>query len=180
MAGHETPFIATIVISLALAYAGGLGARWLGLSNVIGYLAAGVLVGPHTPGFVADQNLTAELAEIGVALLMFTIGLHFSVRDLVAVWHIAVPGAILQVTACTALGRAVGYALGWSPGASLVLVIAIAISSTAVATKELEARSQLQTETGRIVLGWLVVQDIVVIVALVLLPTVSRGAGDFG
>jgi CPA2 family monovalent cation:H+ antiporter-2 len=180
MTGHETPFIATIVISLALAYAGGLCARLLGLSKIIGYLAAGVLVGPYTPGFVADQKLTMELAEIGVALLMFTIGLHFSVRDLVAVWHIAVPGAVLQVAACTALGSLVGYALGWPVSASMVLGLAIAISSTAVATKELEARSQLQTETGRIVLGWLVVQDIVVIIALVLLPTVSRGATDFG
>lgn len=180
MDGHSTPFIATIVISLALAYAGGLGARFLGLPNIVGYLAAGIVVGPHTPGFVADQNLTAELAEIGVALLMFTVGLHFSLRDLLVVWHIAVPGALLQIAGSTALGAAVGILLGWALPASLLLGLAIAISSTAVSTKALEVRRQSTTETGRIVLGWLVVQDIVVILALVLLPTVAHDSADLG
>jgi len=178
MTGHETPFIATIVISLAAAYAGGLAARFAGLPNIVGYVAAGILVGPYTPGFVADQNLSTELAEIGVALLLFTVGLHFSVRDLIAVWHIAVPGALIQIAVCSALGTGIGLALGWSPAASIVLGLALAISSTAVSTKALEARRELTTEPGRIVLGWLVVQDIVVIIALVLLPLVSRDIPD--
>src|SRR5688572_801738 len=113
MAGQETPFIASIVISLAFAYAGGLAARSFGLPNIVGYLLAGIVVGPHTPGFVADQHLAKELAEIGVALLMFTIGLHFSLRDLIAVWRIAVPGALIQVSACTAMGTGIGLILGW-------------------------------------------------------------------
>ena len=104
MVSHDTPFVATIVVSLAFAYAGGIVARIAGLPNIVGYILAGIFVGPHTPGFTADQKLTAELAEIGVALLMFAIGLHFSPRDLLRVWHIAVPGALLQVSACTLIG----------------------------------------------------------------------------
>lgn len=178
MTGHDTSFIATIVLSLAAAYAGGLAARFVNLPNIVGYIAAGIIVGPYTPGFIADQNLTMQLAEIGVALLMFTIGLHFSVRDLLAVWHVAVPGALIQIASCSALGAGVGLMLGWPPAASLVLGLALAISSTAVATKALETRRKLTSEAGRIVLGWLVVQDIVVIIALVLLPLVSREIPD--
>ncbi|WP_088342615.1 MULTISPECIES: cation:proton antiporter [Rhodomicrobium] len=175
---HASPVIATIVISLVFAYAGGLAARLIGLPNIVGYLVAGIIVGPYTPGFIADPKLTTELAEIGVALLMFTIGLHFSLRDLTVVWHIAVPGALVQIAGCTALGYGIGLLLGWPPGAALILGLAIAISSTAVATKALEERRQLATEAGRITLGWLVVQDVVVIVALVLLPLVAREAPD--
>ena len=175
---HGTSFAATIVLSLALAYAGGLVARLLRLPILVGYLAAGVLVGPHTPGFVADQRLTADLAEIGIALLMFKIGLHFSLRDLGAVWRVAAAGALLQIGASVALGWLTGLMLGWTPVASVVLGVAIAISSTAVATKALEERQQLSTEAGRITLGWLVVQDIVVIVVLVLLPVVSHGTAN--
>ncbi len=175
---HATPVVATIVISLVFAYAGGLAARFVGLPNIVGYLLAGILVGPHTPGFIADAKLTTELAEIGVALLMFTIGLHFSLRDLTAVWHVAVPGALMQIACCAALGYGVGWLLGWPTAGSLILGLAIAISSTAVATKALEERRQLATEAGRITLGWLVVQDVVVIVALVLLPLAAREAPD--
>ena len=178
MADHGTSFIATIVISLALAYAGGLTARSIGVPNIIGYLIAGIFVGPYTPGFVADQHLTLELAEIGVALLLFTVGLHFSLRDMIIVWHIVVPGAVLQITTCTALGYAAGAVLGWPEPASLILGLTIAISSTAVATKALEVRGQLSTDIGRIALGWLVVQDIVVIMALVLLPVVAKEVPD--
>lgn len=180
MATSETPFIASIVISLAFAYAGGLAARSAGLPNIVGYLFAGIIVGPYTPGFVADQHLSKELAEIGVALLMFTIGLHFSLRDLVAVWRIAVPGALIQIGVTSAIGLGLGLAMGWPMPASMVLGLAIAISSTAVATKALEDRRQLTSEPGRVVLGWLVVQDIVVILVLVLLPFVSRGVADLG
>jgi monovalent cation:H+ antiporter-2, CPA2 family len=178
MVSHDTPFVATIVVSLAVAYAGGIVARFVGLPNIVGYILAGILVGPHTPGFTADQKLTTELAEIGVALLMFAIGLHFSPRDLFRVWHIAVPGALLQVAACTLVGFGAGQLLGWPVSASLVLGLAGAISSTAVSIKALEDRGQLSTEAGRIALGWLVVQDLAVIVALVLLPLVSAGVPD--
>ena len=178
MDSHATPFIATIVISLSFAYAGGILARFAGLPNIVGYILAGIFVGPHTPGFTADQKLTAELAEIGVALLMFAIGLHFSPRDLLRVWHIAVPGALLQVTACTLVGFGAGQLLGWPIPASFVLGLAGAISSTAVAIKALENRGQLSTDAGRITLGWLVVQDLAVIIALVLLPLVASGVPD--
>lgn len=174
---HDS-FIVTIVISLFFAYTGGLVARLLRLPNIVGYLLAGVLLGPNTPGFIANQQLTAELADIGIALLMFKIGLHFSVRDLTAVWYIAVPGAALQITASTVVGTVAGLALGWPLAASIVLGFAIGISSTAVATTALEERRQLSTEVGRLALGWLVMQDLVVIAGLVLLPVVAGGAAD--
>jgi CPA2 family monovalent cation:H+ antiporter-2 len=183
---HNT-FITTVVISLVFAYTGGLVARLLRLPNMIGYLAAGVLLGPHTPGFNADsyssgfnadQELTAELAEIGVALLMFKIGLHFSIRDLITVWHVAVPGALAQISMSMLIGTAAGMLLGWQLPASVVLGLAIAISSTAVATRALEDRQLLSADVGRVVLGWLVVQDLVVIAALILLPVIAHGTTD--
>jgi len=176
---HDTTLITTIVVSLAFGYAGGITARMLGLPNIVGYLIAGIIVGPYTPGLVADQKLARELADIGVALLMFTVGLHFSLRDLIAVWTIAIPGAALQILAATILGWAVGIALGWPMAASAVLGLAIAISSTAVAIRSLEERGQLASNAGRITLGWLVVQDVVVVIALVLLPVSTTGSIDF-
>ncbi len=178
MEAHGDSLILTIVVSLAVAYAGGLAARLAGLPNIVGYLIAGMLIGPYTPGFVADQKLTRELAEIGVALLMFTVGLHFSPRDLIAVWHIAVPGAVLQILASGTLGWCVGLLLGWPMAASGILGLAIAISSTAVAILSLDARGRLATDVGRITLGWLVVQDVVVILALVLLPIFAADVTD--
>jgi CPA2 family monovalent cation:H+ antiporter-2 len=175
---HDATLITTIVVSLAFGYAGGITARILGLPNIVGYLIAGIIVGPYTPGFVADQKLARELADIGVALLMFTVGLHFSLRDLIAVWTIAVPGAALQILAATILGWAVGMALGWPVAASAVLGLAIAISSTAVAIRSLEERGLLASNAGRITLGWLVVQDVVVVIALVLLPVSTTGSID--
>ncbi|MEJ2116722.1 MAG: cation:proton antiporter, partial [Alphaproteobacteria bacterium] len=133
---------------------------------------------PHTSGFNADQALTAELAEIGVALLMFKIGLHFSFRDLITVWHIAVPGALAQISVSTLIGTAAGCLLGWSSPACFVLGLAIAISSTAVATRALEDRQLLSADVGRVVLGWLVVQDLVVIAAMILLPVIAHGTSD--
>jgi monovalent cation:H+ antiporter-2, CPA2 family len=173
---HDPTLITTIVVSLAFGYAGGVTARILGLPNIVGYLIAGIIVGPYTPGFVADQKLARELADIGVALLMFTVGLHFSLRDLIAVWTIAVPGAALQILAATILGWGVGIALGWPMAASGVLGLAIAISSTAVAIRSLEERGLLASNAGRITLGWLVVQDVVVVIALVLLPVAATGS----
>jgi CPA2 family monovalent cation:H+ antiporter-2 len=142
---------------------------------LIGYVIAGVAVGPFTPGFVADQRIASDLAEIGVALLLFGIGLHFSVADLLAVRRIVVPGALLQVAATTAIGVCVArFVLGLPPAGSLVIGLSLAIASTAVATRALEARGRLDAPPGRIALGWLVVQDIVVILALVLVPLAGR------
>jgi CPA2 family monovalent cation:H+ antiporter-2 len=167
---HAPPLLATLVVTLTLAYGGAIAARALRLSPLLGYLVAGIMVGPFTPGFSADERLTAELAEIGVALLLFVVGIHFSLRDLVAVWRVAVPGALLQVAVSTGLGFLVGHALGWAPGAALVLGLSVAIASTAVATREFEEHGQLRSPSGRIALGWLVMQDLVVVLALVLLP----------
>ena len=171
---HAGPLVATLVVALALAFAFGLAARLLRLPPLLGYIAAGIAVGPHTPGFVADASVTSSLAEIGVALLLFAVGLHFRARDLVAVWRVAVPGALAQVTAGTLLGAGVGaLTLGLGSGASLVFGLALAISSTAVSIRALEEKGRLSGEAGRIALGWLVMQDLIVVVALVLLPTAA-------
>ncbi|MBR0660559.1 cation:proton antiporter [Neoroseomonas oryzicola] len=178
---HAGPLVATLVVALALAFAFGFAARLLRLPPLLGYIAAGIAVGPHTPGFVADASVTSSLAEIGVALLLFAVGLHFRARDLVAVWRVAVPGALAQVAAGTLLGAGAGVlALGLGWGASLVFGLALAISSTAVATRALEEKGRLSGEAGRIALGWLVMQDLIVVVALVLLPTVAGGGGTEG
>ncbi len=168
---HAGPLVATLVVGLALAFAFGLGARMLRLPPLLGYIVAGIVVGPYTPGFVADPAITAALAEIGVALLLFAVGLHFRARDLLAVWRIALPGALAQVAFGTALGGAVGalaFGLGWT--GAIIFGLALAISSTAVSTRALDERGRLGGEAGRIALGWLVVQDLVVVLALVLLP----------
>lgn len=180
---HAGPLVTTLVVGLALAFAFGLAARLLRLPPLLGYIAAGIAVGPHTPGFVADPTLTAALAEIGVALLLFAVGLHFRARDLLAVWRIALPGAFAQIAIGTLLGAAVGavaFGLGWAGG--IVFGLALAISSTAVSTRALEERGRLGGEAGRIALGWLVVQDLVVVLALVLLPALSDAgaAGGLG
>ncbi|MBW6401543.1 cation:proton antiporter [Roseomonas sp. HJA6] len=171
---HAGPLVATLVVGLALAFALGFAARLLRLPPLLGYIAAGVAVGPHTPGFVADPTLTAALAEIGVALLLFAVGLHFRARDLMAVWRIAVPGALAQIALATLLGAGTGmlaFGLGGPP--ALVFGLALAISSTAVATRALDERGRLGGEAGRIALGWLVMQDLVVVLALVLLPALA-------
>jgi monovalent cation:H+ antiporter-2, CPA2 family len=171
---HASSLLTTIAISLGVAYVGALVARRLRLPPLIGYLLAGVALGPFTPGFVADPQIAAQLAEIGVALLLFGVGIHFSLSDLVSVWRVAVPGALVQVALAAMLAFAVGHLLfGWPPVAALVLAMAVGVSSTAVATRVLEARGDLQTTAGRIALGWLVVQDLIVILALVLLPSVA-------
>lgn len=175
---HAEPLVATLVVGLALAFALGFAARLLRLPPLIGYIAAGIAVGPHTPGYIADPGVTAALAEIGVALLLFAVGLHFRARDLLAVWRVALPGALAQVTIGTALGAAVGaLAFGLGLTAAVVFGLALAISSTAVSTRALEERGRLGGEAGRIALGWLVVQDLVVVLALVLLPALAH-AGE--
>jgi CPA2 family monovalent cation:H+ antiporter-2 len=169
--------VTTLVVSLALAYAGGLSARTLRLPPLIGYLLAGVALGPFTPGFVADRTIVDQLAEIGVALLLFGVGLHFSFGDLVAVWRIAVPGALLQVALSAALGFGVGHFVGFRPGEAGIFAICLAVASTVVATRALGERGSVQDQAGRVALGWLVMQDLLVVSVLVLLPT---GAAIFG
>ena len=166
----ETPLIALIAIGLAFAFVGGFVAVRLGLSPIIGYLLAGIAIGPFTPGFVGEAHLASELAEIGVILLMFGVGMHFSVTDLWAVRSIAVPGAIVQIGVATGLGCGVAYFWGWSFGAGLVFGLALSVASTVVLLRALEASGSVQTSDGRVAIGWLVVEDLVMVVTLVLLP----------
>ncbi|WP_426956441.1 cation:proton antiporter [Muricoccus radiodurans] len=175
---HAPPFLASLVIALVLAFAFGAAARWLRLPPLIGYLLAGFAAGPHSPGMAIDSAFTATLAEVGVGLLLFGVGLHFRARDLLAVWRVAVPGAVAQVALGTLLGAGLAMTLlGLGFGAALVFGLALAIASTAVATRALEERGRLSGEAGRLALGWLVVQDLIVVLGLVLLPAASGGPG---
>jgi CPA2 family monovalent cation:H+ antiporter-2 len=167
---HHTPLIETIVAGIGLAFLLGALANRLRLSPLVGYLIAGVLVGPHTPGFVANQTLAPELAEIGVILLMFGVGLHFSLKDLLSVKAIAIPGAIAQIALATLLGMALAWGMGWSAGAGLVFGLALSVASTVVLLRALEERRMLETDRGRIAVGWLIVEDLAMVLALVLLP----------
>jgi CPA2 family monovalent cation:H+ antiporter-2 len=173
MPDHSTPLIATIVVGLTLAFALGLLAQRLRVSPLVGYLLAGVAVGPFTPGFVADAALATELAEIGIILLMFAVGLHFSWRDLVSVGAIAVPGAIAQIGVATLLGLGLALLLGWGLTAGLVFGLALSVASTVVLVRALQERRLMETERGRIAVGWLVVEDLAMVLALVLLPALA-------
>ena len=178
---HHTPLIATIVIGLSLAFVLGSLAHRLRVSPIAGYLLAGILVGPHTPGFVADQSLALELAEIGVILLMFGVGLHFSLADLMSVRKIAIPGAIAQIGVATVLGLGLAVLLGWSVGSGIVFGLALSVASTVVLLRALQERRLLKTESGRIAVGWLIIEDIVMVLTLVLLPALApllSGAGQ--
>ncbi|HVJ40792.1 MAG TPA: YbaL family putative K(+) efflux transporter [Dongiaceae bacterium] len=177
---HETPLIATVVGSLVLAFIFGTLANRLRLSPLVGYLLAGIVVGPFTPGYVADQHLAPQLAEIGVILLMFGVGLHFSWKDLLAVKNIAVPGAVLQIGAATLMGLALTALLGWPLGGGIVFGLALSVASTVVLLRELQERRLLDSERGRIAVGWLVVEDLVMVLVLVLLPALSSifNSGD--
>ncbi|WP_135469561.1 cation:proton antiporter domain-containing protein [Crenalkalicoccus roseus] len=173
MPEHHTPLIAAIAIGLALAFLFGLAAHRLRVSPLVGYLLAGIAVGPFTPGFVADQDLAHQLAEIGVILLMFAVGLHFSPKDLMAVRAIALPGAIAQITVATLLGMGLGLSFGWDVGAGLVFGLALSVASTVVLIRALQERRILETERGRIAVGWLIVEDLAMVLALVLLPAIG-------
>ncbi|WP_028081344.1 YbaL family putative K(+) efflux transporter [Solimonas soli] len=177
---HSTPLIATIVGGLVLAFIFGAVAQRLRLPPLVGYLVAGVAMGPNTPGFVADQNLAGELAEIGVILLMFGVGLHFSLKELLAVRRIAVPGAIVQIAAATALGAGLALLLGWPLGAGLVFGLALSVASTVVLLRALQDRRLLDTDRGRIAVGWLIVEDLAMVLALVLIPALAAAFGDGG
>jgi CPA2 family monovalent cation:H+ antiporter-2 len=177
---HYTPLITTIVVGLTLAFILGALAQRLKVSPIVGYLLAGISVGPYTPGFVADQSLSTELAEIGVILLMFGVGLHFSISDLMSVRKIAIPGAIVQITVATLLGIGLASFLGWTIGAGIVFGLALSVASTVVLLRALQERRLLNTERGRIAVGWLIVEDIVMVLTLVLLPALTplmMGAG---
>lgn len=174
---HDTPLIATIVAGLGLAFVFGAIANRFRIPPLVGYLIAGVLVGPNTPGFIADAGLANELAEIGVILLMFGVGLHFSAKDLLSVRAIAVPGAIVQIGFATALGAALAWMLGWSMGAGLVFGLALSVASTVVLLRALQERRLIETERGRIAVGWLIVEDLAMVLALVLLPALAGVLG---
>ncbi len=174
---HATPLIATIVAGLGLAFIFGALANRFRIPPLVGYLIAGVLVGPNTPGFVADQSLAVELAEIGVILLMFGVGLHFSLKDLLSVRAIAVPGAVVQIAFATVLGVALSWALGWELGAGLVFGLALSVASTVVLLRALQERRLIETERGRIAVGWLIVEDLAMVLALVLLPALAGALG---
>jgi CPA2 family monovalent cation:H+ antiporter-2 len=167
---HVSPLVSTIAIGLVLAFSLGVLAHRFKLPPLAGYLVAGILIGPFTPGFVADQNIANQLAEVGVILLMFGVGLHFSLEDLLSVRGIAVPGALAQAMVAAPLGMALGWGLGWRPGAGLIFGVALSVASTVVLLRLLQERRLVETERGRITVGWLIVQDIAMVLVLVLLP----------
>jgi CPA2 family monovalent cation:H+ antiporter-2 len=178
---HSAPLISTLVFGLVLAFAFGLVAQLARLPPIIGYLLAGIAIGPFTPGFIADQGVANQLAEIGIILLMFGVGLHFSFEDLLSVRAIAIPGALAQALVAAPLGMAVGWWQGWTMGAGLVFGIALSVASTVVLLRLLQERRLLDTERGRITVGWLIVQDLGMVIVLVLLPALAgvlRGTGD--
>jgi len=180
---HATPLISTIVGGIVLAFILGAIASKLRLPPLIGYLCAGIVVGPHTPGYTADQALAPELAELGVILLMFGVGLHFSIKDLMAVKRIAIPGAVVQIGIATLLGMLVAWGFGWSWGQGLVYGLALSVASTVVLLKALQERDLVESPQGRIAVGWLIVEDLAMVLALVLLPAMAgllAGAADTG
>ena len=170
---HNISLITTIAAALGLALILGFLAMRLKLPALVGYLAAGILLGPATPGFVANMELAGQLAEIGVMLLMFGVGLHFSLHDLLEVKRIALPGATIQIAVATTLGMGVAALWGWSIGAGLVFGLALSVASTVVLLRALEDRGMLDSVNGRIAVGWLVVEDLVTVLVLVLLPALS-------
>jgi CPA2 family monovalent cation:H+ antiporter-2 len=175
---HHTPLISTIVVGLVLAFVFGALAHRFRLSPLIGYLLAGVLVGPFTPGYVADQGLANQLAEIGVILLMFGVGLHFSLKDLLSVRAIAIPGAVVQIASATLLGMGLAWLMGWSIGGGIVFGLALSVASTVVLLRALQERRLVQTERGHIAVGWLIVEDLAMVLTLVLLPAFAEATSS--
>lgn len=179
---HSFPLITTIAAAFGLALVLGFVAAKAGLPALVGYLVAGVLIGPGTPGFVADVEIAGQLAEIGVMLLMFGVGLHFSLQDLMSVRKVALPGAVVQMMVATAMGGAAALWWGWSPAAAVVFGLALSVASTVVLLKALERVGLLESMNGRIAVGWLVVEDLAMVLVLVLLPPLAGalGAGESG
>jgi len=171
---HDTDLINIIAVGLALAFVLGALAHKLRLSPLVGYLLAGIFVGPFTPGFVADQDLANQLSELGVMLLMFGVGLHFSLEDLLEVKAIAIPGALVQIAVATLLGWGLAWGMGWSPLNGFVFGLALSVASTVVLLRAMEDRRLLDTKRGRIAVGWLIVEDVAMVLALVLLPALAE------
>lgn len=174
----DVSLISTVAAAFGVAMVLGFLAERVKIPSLVGYLLAGILIGPATPGFVADAHIASQLSEIGIMLLMFGVGLHFSPQDLWSVKKIAIPGALVQMGATTAAGMWVGWLWNWSLGGALILGLSLACASTVVLLKALETRGQLDTMNGRIAVGWLVVQDLVTVLALVLLPPLAGVLGD--
>ncbi|MDV0438763.1 YbaL family putative K(+) efflux transporter [Xanthomonas sacchari] len=177
---HDTSLIDIIAVGLALAFVLGTLAHRLKLSPLVGYLVAGICVGPFTPGFVADQALATQLSELGVMLLMFGVGLHFSLEDLMEVKWIAIPGALAQIAVATLLGWGLAWSMGWPTLHGLVFGLALSVASTVVLLRAMEERRLLETQRGRIAVGWLIVEDLVMVLALVLLPALADALGGKG
>ena len=175
---HETALIAIISVGFALAFVFGLLAAHLRLPPLVGYLVAGVVVGPFTPGFVAEAGLARQLAEIGIILLMFGVGVHFSLRDLLAVRRIALPGAVLQIAVATTVGALLAHGWGWSWNAAIIFGLALSVASTVVLLRTLEERGTMDSVDGRVAVGWLIVQDLAMVLAVVLLPVLAGGAAS--
>ena len=170
---HDISLISILCVGFVLAFVLGLAAQRLRMSPIVGYLLAGIIAGPFTPGFVADQELAPQIAELGVILLMFGVGLHFSLRELMSVRAIALPGAVVQIAVATAMGWGLARVLGWSHAAGLVFGLALSVASTVVLLRALEERRLLDTARGHIAVGWLIVEDLAMVLALVLLPPVA-------
>jgi CPA2 family monovalent cation:H+ antiporter-2 len=177
---HAGSLIATIVAGIVIAFIFGALAFRLRLPPLIGYLLAGVLVGPFTPGYVADQHLADQLAEIGVILLMFGVGLHFSLKDLLNVRSIAIPGAIAQIGVATLLGMGLAQMLGWSLAGGFIFGLSLSVASTVVLLRAMQERHLIDTERGKIAVGWLIVEDLAMVLALVLIPALAGGAAGQG
>jgi len=175
---HESALLLTLTLSLAAALALGFVTQRLHLSPIVGYLLAGLIVGPYTPGFVADRTVANEFAEIGIILMMFGVGLHFHLKDLLAVRNVAIPGAVVQSATATLLGALAGREFGWTWGTSLVFGVALSVASTVMLIRVLVDNRALQSLTGRIAVGWLVVEDIFTVIVLVLLTPIFSASND--
>src|SRR5688500_7684832 len=174
---HSAPLIATITAGLGLAFILGLMVTRIGLPPIVGYLLAGILVGPYSPGFTADIEIAGQLAEIGVIMLMFGVGLHFSLADLLSVKRVAIPGAVGRIAIVTAFGAVVARLWGWPLAEGLVFGLALSVASTVVLLRALEQRGGLDSFDGRLAVGWLVVEDLVMVLVLVLLPAFATAVG---
>src|ERR1051325_859799 len=174
---HESALLVTLAVAFGLAFVMGLGAMRLRLQPLVGYLVAGAILGPFTPGFVADASLAGQLAEVGVILLMFGVGLHFSIKDLLAVRRIAVPGALLRIVLVTALSILLARMWHWSAGAGLVFGLALSVASTVVVLRALDELGLMDSADGRLAVGWLVVEDLAMVLVLVLLPPLAGVLG---
>ena len=177
---HDIPLITTIVAGLVVAFIFGSIAHRLKMPPLVGYLLAGIAIGPFTPGFVGDVDLAQQLAEIGVILLMFGVGLHFSLKDLLAVKGIAIPGALAQIVLATLMGMGLGWLIGWPLGQGLLFGLALSVASTVVLLTALQERRLVETRRGQIAIGWLIVEDIAMVLALVLIPALSGILGGSG